>query len=171
MILLCRRHALPWLLAGLLSANAQQTTGVFLTDLMPRLASTGPALIMDPDHGSLWEWATYSMHLTAVVDGQREAASKIVDHLNSLIEEELVDLIFFMEPLPAKLVSDVTGGLKNINLRKVNVFVPQGAPHGLKLRLDTRLYMYRVDGEVVNLFESYYIRQDPYREMYYSSWD
>ena len=114
---------------------------------------------MDPDHGSLWEWATYSMHLTTVIDGQRETASKIVDHLNNLIEEELVDLIFFMEPLPAKMITEVTYGLENINLRKVNVFIPQGVHHGLKLRLDTRLFMYRVDGEVVNLFESYYIRQ------------
>ena len=82
-----------------------------------------------------------------------------MDHLNGLIEAELVDLVFFLDPLPAKLISDVTAGLEKISLRKINVFIPRGKPHGLKMRLDTRLYMYKADGESVTLFESYYIRQ------------
>ena len=124
---------------------------------MPGLPSTRPVIIMDPDEHSIWEWA--GQHLTSVIDGQREDTATIVDHLNELIDADLLDLILFLDPLPAKLIADVTKGLENISLRKVNVFIPHGKPHGLKLRLDTRLYMYKVDGESVTLFESYYIRQ------------
>ena len=101
--------------------------------------------------------------MTTAIDAERDAAT-IVNLLNEMIEEELTDLIFFLEPLPAKLILDVTSSLENINLRKVNVFIPHGKPHGLNLRLDTRLYMYKVgDEEGVSLFESYYIRQAKYR--------
>ena len=65
---------------------------------------------------------------------------------------------------------DVTSRLESISQRKVNVFIPHGKPHGLNLRLDTRLYMYKVtvgwhlgDGDSVTLFENYYIRQAKYR--------
>ena len=147
-------------MAGLVPTDAQQTaTGEFLRDLMPGLPSTKPVIIMDPDQHAVREW-TGRQHFTTVIDAQREEAATIVDHLNGLIEAELLDLVFFLDPLPAKLISEVTKGLENISLRKVNVFIPHGEPHGLKLRLDTRLYMYKVEGEEsVTLFESYYIRQ------------
>ena len=162
------RYVWPWLLAGLLPTNGQQTD-IFLRDLMPSLPSTKPAIIMDPDKHSIWEWAGH--YLTTAIDAERDAAT-IVNLLNEMIEEELTDLIFFLEPLPAKLILDVTSSLKNISLRKVNVFIPHGEAHGLNLRLDTRLYMYNVGVgwnlefmEGVTLFESYNIRQVNYRSV------
>ena len=73
-----------------------------------------------------------------------------------------LDAIFFLSPGQAGLIKHVTDAL-GIFRSKVNVIIPHGDSEGLDLRLDSRLYLFRLNtghlgDDRVTMFESYQIR-------------
>ena len=92
---------------------------------------------------------------------------KVTEQLRILMDADDLDAIFFLSPGQAGLIKHVTDAL-GIFRSKVNVIIPHGDSEGLDLRLDSRLYLFRLNtrhlgDDSVTMFESYQIRSWLYK--------
>ena len=69
-----------------------------------------------------------------------------------------VDFIFFMAPIEKEHVSGLVDEIGSL-WPTVTMLVPHEYPTSFPLRLDSRLFFYKISGPSVALFEKFHIRQ------------
>ena len=125
----------------------------FTKDFMKNMACIKPAFIFNPDETQLWKWA----HSQSGALISSTGYEMIRDRLQFLIGKDEVDIIFFLTSGQGKLIRKVVNNLEILK-SKINVVIPFGDSAGLRSRLNSRLFIYRMLDRGVSLFESYQIR-------------
>ena len=131
----------------------------FVEDLMEGIASTRPAFIFHPDNEmmSKWDGGRRSIALIGAT-GSPEDTELVTEHLRFLIENDDLDSIFVLSSGLNALIRNVTETLRILR-SKINVVVPYGDSAGLRLRFNSRLFLYESNSEKnIDLYESYKIR-------------
>ena len=129
---------------------------VFARDLMENMTLSKPSFIFDPDETILGTWPHSQANGCAFMSVKDY--DMIVTYLTFLMENEVIDIIFFLISGHDNLIEDVLNNL-DILKSKIYVVIPFGETVlDLDLRLNSNLYLYKTHGNGVVLFESYQIR-------------
>ena len=141
------------LMTSVLLVRGQQLDQ-FAEDLMKNMARTKPAFVFNPDETQLWKWAHSQSSALMSATGYWT----ISDHLQFLIENGDVDIIFFFTSGQGEFIRKVVNNLEILK-SKITVVIPFGESSGLQSRLNSHLYLYKmILGGGMTLFESYQIR-------------
>ena len=132
----------------------------FSEGVMLSLGATNPAILLNQDQ--MWSWGHQQSAALVGVPDIPDDAEFIIDHLNNLISEDEIDFIFFMSPIPSEFITLVANELGTLN-SKLIMLIPHEYPVSYPLRLDSRLFLYKIYGGSITLFEKYYIRLDKNR--------
>ena len=131
-----------------------QQTEEFAQAVMHSLGNTNPAVILDLDQTPPWEWNGWqsSVLIPATAD-----LHEIVSSLKKLVELDEVDFIFFMTPMGQEQVKALIDKIGSL-WPTTTMLIPQDYHVSYPLRLDSRLFTYKISGPSVVLFEKYQIR-------------
>ena len=131
----------------------------FVEGVMASIASTQPAFILDPDNEPISKWNGKQFNAFICATGDDKESSIINEHIRSLINNDNVDSIFFLKFGQSKLIKNVTETL-GILKSKINMIIPYEDSSDLQLRLNSRLYLYKICLPNITLYESYRIRYE-----------
>ena len=121
---------------------------------MHSLGNTNPAVILDLDQTPPWEWNGWQ---SSVIIPATADLSEIVCNLKKLVELDEVDFIFFMTPMGQEQVKALVDKIGSL-WPTTTMLIPQDYHVSYPLRLDSRLFTYKISGPSVVLFEKYQIR-------------
>ena len=132
----------------------------FSKDLMRVLANSEPVLILNPDEQDMLSiWAHCQTVTLVSATGLREESEMIINQLRPLIEEGNVDYIFFgAGSSDDELIATIVNSLRLLMDKKITVVIPLGYSDGLEMRLDSRLFLYKLSSNEITVYESYKIR-------------
>ena len=126
----------------------------FAQAVMHSVGNTNPAVILDLEQKSPWEWNGWqpSVIIPATAD-----LSEIVSNLKMLVELDEIDFIFFMTPMEQEQAMTLVDQIGTL-WPTTTMLIPQEYHVSYSLRLDSRLFSYEISGQSVALFEKYQIR-------------
>ena len=143
-------------------AGHEQELARFAQDFMQNLGTTNPAIILDPDQMSMTSWANQQSSSILAVPTALSDANVSICHLNNLISLDEINLIMFTIPIATQLITFMVNELGTLN-PKTPILIPHGYPVSFPLRLDSRLFIYKISGRSATLFEKYNIRLNKVR--------
>ena len=145
-------------------AGHEQELAQFAQDFMQSLGTTNPAIILDPDQMSMTSWANQQSASILAVPTALNDANVSIYHLNNLISLDEINLIMFTIPIASQLIKFMANELGTLN-PKTPILIPHGYPVSFPLRLDSRLFIYKISGRRATLFEKYNIRLNKVRNL------
>ena len=143
-------------MASILPVSGQKLEQ-FSLDVMLSLGTTNPAIIHDPDQKLMWPWSSHLSATLVAAPNDPNDAKISIDQLNNLISLDEIDFILFTTPIASQLITVMANELGTHN-PKIAMLMPHGYPVSFPLRLDSRLFIYKISGGSATLFEKYYIR-------------
>ena len=130
----------------------------FAEDMIMSIPSTKPVFIFNPDETEYYEWTKLQTRsMMSASENDPIDAMVIKNRLGFLMEMGEVDSIFFLSFGQAYLIRSVVNDLELLK-SKISVIIPFGDSVGLMSRLNSQLYLYEIQEDNINLFESYQIR-------------
>ena len=127
----------------------------FAHDVMLSFGVSNAAIVIN--HDQMWSWENQQSAAIIWVPDIQDDARSMIGHLSDKISADEIDFIFFMSPNSSELVTLVADELGTIN-SKVVMLMPQGYSVSYILKLDSRLFFYKIYGISITLFEKYCIR-------------
>ena len=126
---------------------------------MHNLDKTKPAFVMDLEQNPQWMWTSWqiSSAFIAATNDLKEIES-ITMTLKWLLDQDEIDFLFFVDPIAegfATILSEKLGRIRP----KIAMMIPYGYATNLPLRLDSRIFFYKISSMSVTVFEKYLIRQ------------
>ena len=140
----------------ILSVNGQQVEKC-AKDIMLNLGTSYPAIVLDPDHESMGFWENQLSATLVALPNNPNDVNVATDYLKKLIALDEIDFILFTIPIASPFITDMANEL-GTHHPKIAMLIPHGYPVSFPLRLDSRLFFYKISGESITLFEKYYIR-------------
>ena len=123
--------------------------------MMLSLGHTNPALIIDQEVNPAWSSWQSSVIIPATSD--QDDIEMVVSNLERLLRMDEIDFIFFMTPTETKHFSSLVDRIGSL-WPTITMLLPHEYPVSYPLRLDSRLFFYKISGPSVALFEKYQIR-------------
>ena len=123
--------------------------------MMLSLGHTNPALIIDQEVNPAWNSWQPSVIIPATSD--QDDIEMVVGNLERLLRMDEIDFIFFMTPTEARHFNSLVDKIGSL-WPTVTMLIPFEYPVSYPLRLDSRLFSYKISGPSVALFEKYQIR-------------
>ena len=124
---------------------------------MLNLGTSYPAIVLDPDHKSTWFWENQQSATIVALPNNKDDVDIAIDHLKKLIALDEIDFILFTIPIASPLIIYMANEL-GTHHPKIAILIPHGYCVSFPLRLDSRLFFYKISGKSITLFEKYYIR-------------
>ena len=124
-------------------------------EVMLSLGNTNPAVIIDPEVNPTWSSWQSAVIIPATSD--QDDIEMVVSNLERLLRMDEIDFIFFMAPEETKHFSSLVDKIGSL-WPTVTMLLPYEYPVSYPLRLDSRLFFYKISGPSVALFEKYQIR-------------
>ena len=140
----------------ILPVNGQQVQKC-AEDVMLNLGTSYPAIVLDPDHESTWFWGNQQSATLVALPNNPNDVKIATDHLKKLIALDEIDFILFTIPIASPFITNMANELGTLH-PKIAMLMPHGYPVSFPLRLDSRLFFYKISGRSITLFEKYYIR-------------
>ena len=136
--------------------NGQQVEK-FAEDVMLNLGTSYAAIVLDPDHESMWFWENQLSATLVAHPNNPNDVNVATDYLKKLIALDEIDFILFTIPIASPFITDMANELGTLH-PKIAMLIPHEYPVSFPLRLDSRLFFYKISGKSITLFEKYYIR-------------
>ena len=129
----------------------------FAQALMLNLGNTNPALVLDMEQNPEWSWT--SLQTTAIIAATNDPKEikTITTNITLLLDEDEIDFVFFVNPIKEEFVRTLAEELGRLR-PKVTMVIPFGYQISYPMRLDSRLFFYKLSGKSVTVFEKYFIR-------------
>ena len=140
----------------MLTVNGQQVEQ-FARDVMLNLGTFYPAIVLDPDHKSTWFWVNQQSATLVALPNNKDDVNVALENLKKLIAFDEIDFILFTIPIASPFITNMANELGTLH-PKIAMLMPHGYPVSFPLRLDSRLFFYKISGRSITLFEKYYIR-------------
>ena len=131
----------------------------FAKALMLNLDKTKPALVFDLEQNHQWMWTSWQTASTLIAaTNDLVEIESITINLKWLLDQDEIDFLFFVDPIAEGFATNLSEKLGRIR-PKVAMVIPYGYATTLPLRLDSRIFFYKISGMSVTVFEKYLIRQ------------
>ena len=136
--------------------NGQQVEK-FAEDAMLNLGTSYPAIVFDPEYKSTWFFINQQSAMHVALPNNPNDVNVATDYLKKLIALDEIDFILFTIPIASPFITNMANELGTLH-PKIAMLMPHGYPVSFPLRLDSRLFFYKISGKSITLFEKYYIR-------------
>ena len=133
----------------------------FATAMMSSLGNTNPAFIVDLEQNPIWatawtlNWRETAIFIPAATD--HEDINAIICNLDNLLHMDEVDFIVLMTTIEQEQVSTLVDKIGSV-WPTITMLIPQQFQTAFPLRLDSRLFSYKISGSSIVLFEKFHIR-------------
>ena len=153
----CAFYLILLTLATKLSCVRGKQLEHFAQALMLNLGNTNPALVLDLEQNPEWSWTSLQTTTIIAATNDPNEIKTIITNITLLLDEDEIDFVFFVNPIEEQLVSTLAEELGRLR-PKVTMLIPFGYKISYPMRLDSRLFFYKLSGKSVTVFEKYFIR-------------
>ena len=150
-----------FLLPATCLVHAQRMMDEFARSVMLNLGNTNPAFILDPEQNPTWTrtwtWSGWQSSVVIPATTDPNEIVSIIINLDNLLRMDELDFIFFVTPIKTEHVSGLVDKIGSL-WPTITMLVPHEYPVSFPLRLDSRLFFYKISGQSIALFETFHIR-------------